>query len=73
MFEIRTNDEIAALLAVTDTLAEAFDAIEAIEALTATQLALNGEGSAQFTLKLIIHHEGRPYVWHASSVSASEE
>jgi hypothetical protein len=68
MFEIRTNDEVGAVLAVTDTISEAFGAIEAIEYLTAAQLAANSEGAAGFILKLVIHHDGHPYVWHASSV-----
>ena len=68
MFEIRTDDEVAALLAVADTLDEAFDAIEAIEGLTATQLARNAEGATDFVLCLVIHHEGAPCAWHAGSV-----
>ena len=72
MFEIRTDDEVAALLAVTDTLDEAFDAIEAIEALTAAQLARNSEGATHFMLSLVIHHEGAPYAWHAGSVRPAQ-
>ena len=68
MFEIRTDDVVAALLAVTDTLDEAFDAIEAIEDLTAAQLAGNCEGASRFMLSLVIHHDGAPYVWHSGSV-----
>jgi len=68
MFEIRTDDEVAALLAVTDTLDEAFDAIEAIEDLTATQLAANSEGASRFALSLVIHRDGAPYSWHSFSV-----
>ena len=68
MFEIRTDDEVAALLAVTDTLDEAFDAIEAIEALTAIQLARNGEGATHLCLDLIVHLDGQPFIWHSGSV-----
>jgi hypothetical protein len=68
MFQIRTDNEVSALLAVADALDEAFDAIEAIEDLTATQLARNGEGATRFALSLVIHHDGAPCAWHSGSV-----
>ena len=68
MCEIRTDDEVAALLAVAGTLEEAFDAIEAIEDLTAAQLAANAEGASRFALSLVIHHQGGPCAWHSGSV-----
>ena len=71
MFEIRTNDDVAALLAVADTLDQAFDAIEAIEDLTAAQVVRNGEGATRLLLELVVYEDGEPVMWHASSIRSS--
>ena len=72
MYEIRSADQVGALLATADQPSELFDAIEAIEELTADQLTRNGEGATHLTLELVVYEDGQPVMWHASSLRTAE-
>jgi hypothetical protein len=68
MYEIRTADQVGAVLAVAGSPSELFDAIEAIEDLTAAQVARNAEGASRLMLELVVYEDDQPVMWHASSV-----
>jgi len=59
MLEICTDHPDRHVLATAPTLQQAFEAIEALEGLTATQLARNCEGATDFWLRLAVLDDGR--------------
>ena len=71
MYEIRMADPVGTVLSVADSPTELFDAIEAIEELTAGQVARNGEGATRLVLELVVYEDGEPVMWHGSSVRTS--
>lgn len=68
MMQICTDDLDRHVLATTATLEQAFEAIEVLEALTATQLARNCEGATDFWLRLVVLENGHWVTFSAARI-----
>lgn len=68
MYEICLDHSTHPVLATTPTLSQAFEAIEAIESLTATQLARNAEGASDLWLHLTVRHDSQTIARSATRI-----